>query len=765
MASFVRRTNSMMFLRLGLIILIVLGCIGFMQIEVLADEPSSSPPTAASTPTAPVPNPETQPPSPSASQSAPRLPKKKKKKSKNPAGEIQTYESSDEEDKVVIEACQVTYDERRVTAQGNVHVTYGDVTMETEALIFDPVTGILKSDGPVVFTQEGENTYGDFLSYNVNTREGTLACAVGKTKNIEVEDEPIREPLFYSAKTVNLEGNVIILKQADATTCDFPVEKRHYHISAEEIKIIPNDKMIISHGRLWLGKMPLWHVAKLVIDLKPQPYHKQSYVPHFGYNKVDGFFVKTVTNYEAYENNYGNVLLDVYQKTGMAAGFEHQFTIADRGSGHASFYHQNGSGFQNFTREQVSSNLQYDFGDKLKMSGNLSLFRYRIPPVISPDTYNTQATLNKQGKNFSWNLTESNNATSGYSNTQTIQFHHFQDFGRNIHGDFSEGLIQSNQNGSVTSSLHNLTNFSKHFNGWSADLSYEKTNASLLGGGFIDRTPEIALKTDDLKLKGFDLPYQLSLDFAKFFESFQNINTNRWDFQMNMPEHTIQVGKNSKFTTSSLYRQDFYDTGNFYQTRNLHARYILGNQTQFSTTIANHMDIAVDYRSQSDIGFDPLLYDTVQPYRYLGGELSFYNQDFWKLNVGTSYDYKNKFYQQVVSRLDVRPKPNWLFHFDAYYDPNQHQWQNLITSADFWPFSDIRLQYWSSFTLLNGQVGYQDMAVYKEWHDWEARLIYAWHQQEVFLFFNLKAFPAQQVQLGINPIVEGDPNASAYVIH
>jgi len=57
------------------------------------------------------------------------------------------------------------------------------------------------------------------------------------------------------------------------------------------------------------------------------------------------------------------------------------------------------------------------------------------------------------------------------------------------------------------------------------------------------------------------------------------------------------------------------------------------------------------------------------------------------------------------------------------------------------------VQYWSSFSLQNGQIGYQDIALAKEWHDWEARVIYRWHQQQVFVFFNLKAFPSSKFSL------------------
>lgn len=673
----------------------------------------------------------------------------------------ETYAS----DTTLISANQISYDKEKVIAQGHVVLTYDKTQIETALLIYDPATGLIESQGEAVLVQDGERMVGKDLRYNVMTRQGSLSSISGSTKNVYAEGQPIRGELYFSGKVIEINDNILLFKEVNASTCDYPWGKKHYHISAEEIKVIPGDKMVISNGRLWLGNTPLWRVAKLVIDLHPVVTHRQSYAPHFGYNKVDGFFIKTNTNYTAYKDNYGSVLLDYYQKTGLASGVEHQFPIATKGSGHLSLYRQNGRGFQKFTREQVSTSGQYDFGGGLKANGNINIFRYRVPPVISPDSYSTQATVSKQGGRYSWNLTESNNVTSGFLNSQSIQYRHYQDFGDNFHLELSESYYKSSRGLTTNSTFHNLTAFSKQFNGWSASLFYEKTDAGLFGGGFINRTPEIALRTDNLSFKEFKLPYQLSMSFGNYFESFRNIHASRWDFQVNVPQHRIDFWKNFHLTTSGLFRQDFYDTGRFYATRNNHARYVLGNQTQLATSLGKHFDAVMDYRSQSHIGFDPLIYDIVPPFRTLSGEISFYNKDVWRVNVGTAYDYKNRFYHQLVTRLDLHPVKNWWLHMDGHYDPNSKKWQNLIAVADVSPFKDIRVQYWSSFSLLNGQVGYQDIAVTKNWHDWETRVIYRWHSQEVFLFFNLKAFPEQQVQLGINPLLDLDATKAQFEVH
>jgi len=669
----------------------------------------------------------------------------------------------------VIKADHILYDQDQVIATGHVSLIYDQrTTVQCETMKYNTETGWVESDDDILLFAEGEKMIGHHFRYNVDTQQGSLDTVQGQTKNIYANGAPIRGTLFYNAKGIEIDHNVLLFKGVDSSTCDYPWGTKHYHIAAEEIKVIPGDKMVISHGRLWLGKIPLYHVSKMVIDLHPQVYHRQSYMPQFGYDQIDGFFMKNTLNYLAGRNMYGNLLVDLYQKTGVGLGIEHQYTIGKRGSGHLSLYNQVSTGAQAFTRQQIVTNDNYNFGNGLTFNGNFNLFRFRVPPIVSPDTIGTQAALNKQAPNYSWNLTETSNATSGFSNTQNVQYHQSQNFGNNLSMSLDESFYKSMAGNVQNQSFHNLTSFSKQFNTFTASLGFEKTDTSVGGSGFINRTPEVNLTSNSLKFQpwNLDIPYQVSMAYGSYFQSFNGLQATRWDFQVNVPQYDVELGHGLKYTSSSLYRQDFYNTNGFYPTQIWQARYILGNESQLSEALSDHVAAVMDYRSQSHIGFDPLVYDAVAPFRTLAGEVAFYNKDYWRLDIGTAYDYKNHFYQQLVTRVDLKPVNGWELHFDGMYDPNLHQWQNLISQADLWVIKDdVRIQYWSSYSLINGQVGYQDIALYKEWHDWEGRLIYRWENQQVMLLFNLKAFPEQQVQLGINPLLNLDPASAQFEVH
>lgn len=668
----------------------------------------------------------------------------------------------------ILRAGTITYDKTRVVAQGNVVFIYEEMTMKTEKLTYNPETGDVQSDGPVDFHRPGEDMHGLAMTYNVKTGNGLLMTAKGKTNNIYVQGQPIKGFLFFSGQSLEMKNGAYVFIHTTATTCDFPEGKQHYHITAERIDVYPGDKMIISHGRLWLGNLPLYRVAKLVIDLRPHIRHRHSYIPSLGYDQVDGFFIKTAFDYMATEDSDGELLVDYYQKTGLAAGIRQEFPIGTRGSGELDLYQQNGTGLQHFTREQDSFNFRYNFGKGLSATGNINLFRFNVPPVVSPDNITEYFALNKQYKGGTWSLTENGDSTTGYVNSQTVQYHINQNVGGGVDLDLTENYLRDIEGGVTDSTLHNLTNLMKQFNGWTLNLYYEKTDSSLFSGGFVNRLPQLALKSDTFEFMPLKLPYQINMTVSDYYESLEKINAIAYDFQLNVPQHVYNLSNNLKLTESGLYQQDFYDTGDYYPTQQYSARYLLGDDTQISTALANHFDALIDYRSQSNIGFDPLVFDTFPPFRTLSAEFAFHAGDIFRIDIGSAYDYKNRFYQQLVTRIDFRPKKKWEFHIDAFYDPNLHQWDDAILQADLWPIKEtelngVRLQYWADYNVPTGKLGYEDIALTKEWHDWEARLIYEWQQQQIFLLFNLKAFPEQQVQLGINPVYYV-PGASQYFL-
>ena len=659
-----------------------------------------------------------------------------------------------------VTADRIWYRKPYVAANGHVVFMYQGLIVKTPVLIYNFKTGVVRTEHGVIFQQPGEITHGKRLVYNLKTRSGEIFSAAGKTSNIWFQGEKIHGFLFYKAEKITIKKGVISLAKAQATTCDFPWGKKHYRFSGEKIKVIPGDKMVITNGRLWIGNFPLLERKRIVISLKPHP-KRQSYFPTFGYDQIDGVFIKTVTNYTVFAHNSGDFLFDYYQKTGLALGVDQSIQLGRKGDVSLNILQQNGTNFQHYTREQDSGNFHYNFGS-LQAQGSFSLFRFNVPPIVSPENITFSGGLSRQSKNYSWNLSDNSNFTSGISNSQTISYHRLQNFGDQLTLNFTENYFHSVQSGIGDSTLHNLTQITKQFKDLTVNLIYEKTNSTLSNGGFLNQLPALTIQSTNLNFKPLSLPYQMTLTYGRYFESFNSLAADRLDFLLNIPQKTYPLGHSLQLMTAGLYQQDFYDTGDFYPTQRYSARYILGGEAQMSAHLWNHFDALLDYRSQSDIGYDPLIFDIVQPYKMLSAEFSLHDKNLWRIDVGSAYDYKNKFYQELVARLQLHPKKNWYFHFDGYYDPNLKRWDSFIVNADFWPLpktllNGIRLQYWADFNLPTGQLGYQDIAITKNWHDWIGQIIYRWHMREVLLSFSLKAFPQQSVQMGFNPIIESNP--------
>jgi len=140
----------------------------------------------------------------------------------------------------------------------------------------------------------------------------------------------------------------------------------------------------------------------------------------------------------------------------------------------------------------------------------------------------------------------------------------------------------------------------QHFNGWTANLFYEKTHTNLFQGGFIDRTPEFKPSGATTWCFSAVLAVSNFRQYGRTFESFRKSAPCGMIFNSEFPSIPFRW-ETFSFHTGSMYHQNFYDTGNFFSTQRFSARYMLGDVSQIRGHLGNHLEAVLDYRSQSNI--------------------------------------------------------------------------------------------------------------------------------------------------------------------
>ena len=144
----------------------------------------------------------------------------------------------------------------KIFLQGNVRISFEDVTITCEKASFNRVTGEIEAEGAIsVATSEGIFT-ADYITYNVNEKTGVLSNTSFKTP-----------PFYGKAGRVEKKEGVVLLYNGYITSCD--LEKPHYRISAERMEYVPGDYIRAERMRLTFGeKLTVLYLPRLTVGTR-----------------------------------------------------------------------------------------------------------------------------------------------------------------------------------------------------------------------------------------------------------------------------------------------------------------------------------------------------------------------------------------------------------------------------------------------------------------------------------------------------------------
>ncbi len=232
-----------------------------------------------------------------------------------------------------INAEQMDYflEEQQATAKGNVVAEWGDNRLTCDEVFVDFAEGYLQATGNVYLVQGDAGFRSDEIKYYFEKEKVIVFDARGTFVTEEVEGY-----VYLHSKKIEGERDELFFDEARVSTCDHDVP--HYYLRSPHVEVYPGDRLIARHVSFWelSGRLPLLYWPYLYISLKDR---EQRITPDIGYSTLRGYFIKLTYNY-FWDNSYGNVLFDIYSRTGLAGGIQHFYL--DRGDdlGRLYFYIQ-----------------------------------------------------------------------------------------------------------------------------------------------------------------------------------------------------------------------------------------------------------------------------------------------------------------------------------------------------------------------------------------------------------------------------------------
>lgn len=639
-------------------------------------------------------------------------------------------------ERLFLQADAVKREGGKVVASGHVRAEIAGVRLDCDYLEYDESSGIVAAKGDCVFFFQDSFLAAETIDFNTRAQMAHMTKVSGRARDFVVDQRNVQEDLFFWADTVEWRPESIELLQATVTSCDLPPGRTDYTLESARLEILPGSRMIAQDVRLVLGDTPIYTLPTVNLSLTSRaPQRIQTFFPLPGHNGIDGVFLRNAFDYTLGDTNYGQILVDIYQKSGIGAGLKHHYEVGDLLAGDFYFYELRGRQSTR-SRYQINSNTVLRPDDYSNLTLNYSANKFELPGFVSPAQENAQINYQRDTERQHLQVLGNYSRIGDNQNIVTRLFYHLHmtpELATRWSADYYRSTTPI---GGATSRYHvlgSLLHTSELFDS-ALDLERSGGDATFY---YLNRSPEVSVRSKSLYVG--PVPIQVAGSFGNLFESPSMYGTTRGDLRFTIPDQTIEFGS-GRFLAGAGARQMLYGSGD--------AQYMLAARGSYLQNLGSNAVARIDYNWQDPEGYSPFQHDLQFQYQTLTGGLEFYETDKWKLGALAGYDLNGDRLHDLIPRLDIHPLEGVRVVASSNFDPNFKVWRSVDSQVRFDLTDSVSVGSWNLYDLVNERMTYQDYQLNYEAHDWMASVIYRGVQNEVYFQFSLKAFPLQQPQIG-----------------
>jgi hypothetical protein len=594
----------------------------------------------------------------------------------------------------------------RIIGEGNVRLEWRGYTVTCERATYDPNTRIATFETNVVLETGSQTVYADGVSLDLRSQE--FSTVNGRTVvPPALVGANLLEPLRVSGQNISRKGTVTTAHDGFLTTCDFP--NPHYKIGFRQADIFPKKRIVLRDATIYRYDKALVRVRYLVIPIVNRVSY--SYLPLFGRNDEEGYFIKTALAYVGSTALPEGILrLDLMQKKGVGIGIDQAYRFSANSIGTFVVYslkdqnrdvqnlnwrlnHQQRLGEvrlgitsdgQNNSYNSISSDSQTrtstitanrNIGpSSTSITLNLGNNNFGSTSSSNNTNYSLQQTQTfGSGSNVTARLTGANNESSSYTVTDGVSTLGSRNIRREQLGD----LRATGRAGIFDVALAANKNFLSRSTIQSGTA--DPVNSDYFSG--IERLPDVSLSTDSTRFGGFlrSLPTRVTFGLGQFVDGTPGarISTDRALFDLNTTPKPISLtpGGRLSLQASGGFRQTVY-------TKDA-AQYVLTNQMQLTQKFSSIDSLNFTYGYLRPYGGQPIgfRYDQTGANNNLGANYTL-NGGSVKATLLTGYDLQRAGdnslpdgvsrnpWQNLSAQLGLRASDIFQTRFTATYDWN-----------------------------------------------------------------------------------------------
>ncbi len=220
------------------------------------------------------------------------------------------------EDDITIKADSMSHNQAddTVSADGNVRMEWGGMTMTARRAIYNRETRILTAYEDVVIIKGEDRLRGDTATWNMASGQGELNNATA-----DVADSSIS---LSGERIVRNNDGTLILNNTQLTTCEQP--NPSWKFSAGQLKVDPRGYAIGRNLVFYIKDTPVMYVPWMAF---PATREKQSGLlfPHLGYSKKRGAQLDIPFYWVISPSQDATIDLDLQSKRGAGLGVDYRY--------------------------------------------------------------------------------------------------------------------------------------------------------------------------------------------------------------------------------------------------------------------------------------------------------------------------------------------------------------------------------------------------------------------------------------------------------
>lgn len=252
------------------------------------------------------------------------------------------------------------------TAAGNVQISYGATTIYCDEAQYDPNTRDVIVSGNVRIYRDGRLVTAERAVYNLESKDITAASVRGESK-----------PFVFSGSSFqNLAGsNGYLVKDGLFTTSD--AGNPDWSMRAKRVRIYPNDRVILSDVKLYIGSTPIMWFPYVYQSLN----QKNAFMLTPGYSSVWGAYLLNTYTFPISDTMGGTLHLDLRSERGAAFGFDTEWETGER--------KQNWGRFQSYILDDISPDLNRTSLDREPIDSARYRVSFQAKQYFTDDIYAT----------------------------------------------------------------------------------------------------------------------------------------------------------------------------------------------------------------------------------------------------------------------------------------------------------------------------------------------------------------------------------------